>query len=634
MGFFGRKKDKEKEKEKKGGLFGWMKRKQADEPEREEQIVEPEPETDTDDVAAQMLAEREAARQAETEQWREEAEAEIAADQAEAAALAAKAAQDELLTEEEDSEADAEDEDDEEPIVVTFQPEEAESEAEEAEPETVKVESEAVAEPETVESELEEVAEPETVEPEPEAVAESETVESELEEVAEPETVETEPEEIAEPETVETEPEEVAEPETVEVEPEAVAEPETVEVEPEAVAEPETVETEPEEIAEPETVETEPEEVTELETVKVEPEEVAEPEAVEPEPETVETEPEEVAEPETEEVESEEFDETEPEASEPEEPQEPEKKKKKGFFEKIRDGLRKTKDSVIAKMQLVLNAFTKIDEDLFDQLEETMIMGDMGAETSIEICDQLRKRVKERGITDPKQIMGLIQEIIGEMLGEDQTLQLQTKPSVIMVIGVNGAGKTTTIGKLCHQLKEDGKKVIVAAADTFRAAAIDQLEVWTDRAGVELVKHAEGSDPAAVVYDAIEAAKARNCDVLICDTAGRLHNKKNLMQELAKINRIIENKAAGCDKEILLVLDATTGQNAVNQARLFKEVADITGIVLTKLDGTAKGGIIVSIKNELEIPVKLIGVGEKIDDLQPFHARDFVNALFETEERK
>ena len=580
MGFFGRKKDKEKEKEKKGGLFGWMKRKQADEPEREEQIVEPEPETDTDDVAAQMLAEREAARQAETEQWREEAEAEIAADQVEAAALAAKAAQDELLTEEEDSEAEnEEDEDEEEPIVVTFQPEEADSEAEETEPEEV-------AEPETVESELEEVAEPETVESKPE-------------EVIEPETVETELEEVAEPETVESELEEVAEPETVESEPEAVAESETVESKLEEVTEPETVESELEEVAEPETVEVESEAVAELET---------------------------------EEVESEEFEE--PEASEPEEPQEPEKKKKKGFFEKIRDGLRKTKDSVIAKMQLVLNAFTKIDEDLFDQLEETMIMGDMGAETSIEICDQLRKRVKERGITDPKQIMGLIQEIIGEMLGEDQTLQLQTKPSVIMVIGVNGAGKTTTIGKLCHQLKEDGKKVIVAAADTFRAAAIDQLEVWTDRAGVELVKHAEGSDPAAVVYDAIEAAKARNCDVLICDTAGRLHNKKNLMQELAKINRIIENKAAGCDKEILLVLDATTGQNAVNQARLFKEVADITGIVLTKLDGTAKGGIIVSIKNELEIPVKLIGVGEKIDDLQPFHARDFVNALFETEERK
>ena len=599
MGFFGRKKDKEKEKEKKGGLFGWMKRKQADEPEREEQIVEPEPETDTDDVAAQMLAEREAARQAETEQWREEAEAEIAADQVEAAALAAKAAQDELLTEEEDSEAENE-EDEEEPIVVTFQPEEADSEAEETEPEEV-------AEPETVETELEEITEPETVETELEEITEPEIVETELEEVTEPETVETEPEEVAEPETVETEPEEIAEPETEEVEPEEVAEPETEESESEEVAEPETMETEPEAVAEPEIVETEPETVAE--------------------PETVEVESEAVAELETEEVE-------EPEASEPEEPQEPEKKKKKGFFEKIRDGLRKTKDSVIAKMQLVLNAFTKIDEDLFDQLEETMIMGDMGAETSIEICDQLRKRVKERGITDPKQIMGLIQEIIGEMLGEDQTLQLQTKPSVIMVIGVNGAGKTTTIGKLCHQLKEDGKKVIVAAADTFRAAAIDQLEVWTDRAGVELVKHAEGSDPAAVVYDAIEAAKARNCDVLICDTAGRLHNKKNLMQELAKINRIIENKAAGCDKEILLVLDATTGQNAVNQARLFKEVADITGIVLTKLDGTAKGGIIVSIKNELEIPVKLIGVGEKIDDLQPFHARDFVNALFETEERK
>ena len=597
MGFFGRKKDKEKEKEKKGGLFGWMKRKQADEPEREEQIVEPEPETDTDDIAAQMLAEREAARQAETEQWREEAEAEIAADQAEAAALAAKAAQDELLTEAEDSEADAEDEedeDDEEPIAVTFQPEEAE-------PKTAEVEPEEVTEPKTVESEPEEIAEPETVESEPEEIAESETVEAEPEEIAEPETEEVKPEEIAEPETEEVKPEEIAEPETVEAKPEEIAEPETVETEPEEVAEPETVESEPEEVAEPETVETEPEEIAEPETVEPEPEEVAEPETVE---------------------------------TEPEEPQEPEKKKKKGFFGKIRDGLRKTKDSVIAKMQLVLNAFTKIDEDLFDQLEETMIMGDMGAETSIEICDQLRKRVKERGITDPKQIMGLIQEIIGEMLGEDQTLQLQTKPSVIMVIGVNGAGKTTTIGKLCHQLKEDGKKVIVAAADTFRAAAIDQLEVWTDRAGVELVKHAEGSDPAAVVYDAIEAAKARNCDVLICDTAGRLHNKKNLMQELAKINRIIENKAAGCDKEILLVLDATTGQNAVNQARLFKEVADITGIVLTKLDGTAKGGIIVSIKNELEIPVKLIGVGEKIDDLQPFHARDFVNALFETEERK
>ncbi len=333
--------------------------------------------------------------------------------------------------------------------------------------------------------------------------------------------------------------------------------------------------------------------------------------------------------------------ETEPEAEQEETAEEAEEelqeekpvKEKKGIFAKIREGLRKTKESMMGRIQSVLGSFTKIDEDLFDELEETMIMGDMGVETSETICNALRKRIKERGVTDPNEIMGMIQEIISEMLGEDQGLKLDTKPSVIMVIGVNGAGKTTTIGKLCHQLKAEGKKVIVAAADTFRAAAIDQLEVWTERSGVELVKHAEGSDPGAVVYDAIEAAKARGCDVLICDTAGRLHNKKNLMQELAKINRIISTRAEGCSVETLLVLDATTGQNAVNQARLFKETADISGIVLTKLDGTAKGGIIVSIKNELDIPVKLIGVGEKIDDLQPFHAEDFVNALFEREER-
>ena len=225
--------------------------------------------------------------------------------------------------------------------------------------------------------------------------------------------------------------------------------------------------------------------------------------------------------------------------------------------------------------------------------------------------------------------MELIQEIVAEMMGDDIELDLSSKPSVIMVIGVNGAGKTTTIGKMCHQFINDGKKVVVAAADTFRAAAIDQLQVWTDRAGADIVKHAEGSDPASVVFDAIAAAKARNCDVLICDTAGRLHNKKNLMDELAKMNRIIEREAPDSSKEVLLVLDATTGQNAVNQARLFKEVAPISGIVLTKLDGTAKGGIVISIKNELGIPVKLIGVGEKIDDLQPFNSRDFVRALFE-----
>lgn len=323
-----------------------------------------------------------------------------------------------------------------------------------------------------------------------------------------------------------------------------------------------------------------------------------------------------------------------PEEEMEEEPEAPaeEAPKKRGFFAKIRDGLRKTKDAMMSRMQQVLGGFTKIDDDLFDELEETMIMSDLGPETSVEICDQLRKRVKERGVTDPQAIMGMIQEIITEMLGEDQELEYPTKPTVIMVIGVNGAGKTTTIGKLCHQLKSEGKKVIVAAADTFRAAAIDQLEVWTNRAGVELVKHAEGSDPASVVYDAIDAAKARNCDVLICDTAGRLHNKKNLMQELAKINRILETRAEGCHREILLVLDATTGQSAVNQARLFREVADISGIVLTKLDGTAKGGIIVSIRNELGIPVKLVGVGEKIDDLQPFRGQDFVRALFEPTE--
>ncbi len=301
---------------------------------------------------------------------------------------------------------------------------------------------------------------------------------------------------------------------------------------------------------------------------------------------------------------------------------------KMGFFAKIRDGLRKTKDAMISRMQQVVGSFTKIDDDLFEELEETMITSDLGPETSVQICETLRKRVKERGVTDPNAIMGMIQEIITEMLGEDQTLEYPTKPTVIMVIGVNGAGKTTTIGKLCHQLKSEGKKVLVAAADTFRAAAIDQLEVWTQRAGVDIVKHTEGSDPASVVYDAIDAAKARGCDVLICDTAGRLHNKKNLMQELAKINRIIADRAEGCHKEILLVLDATTGQNAVNQARLFQEVADITGIVLTKLDGTAKGGIIVSIHNELNIPVKLVGVGEKINDLQPFCGEDFVRALF------
>ena len=302
-----------------------------------------------------------------------------------------------------------------------------------------------------------------------------------------------------------------------------------------------------------------------------------------------------------------------------------------GIFSKLFNGLKKTRDSVVSGWKKLLGSFTKIDEELFEQLEETMIMGDMGAQTAVEICDTLHDRVKERGITDPNEIMGLIQEIIAEMMGEDEGLDLSTKPSVILVIGVNGAGKTTTIGKLCHQLKAKGKRVLVAAADTFRAAAIDQLAVWTERSQTELVRHEEGSDPAAVVFDAIEAAKARGCDVVICDTAGRLHNKKNLMAELAKINRVIDREAGECARECLLVLDATTGQNAVNQARLFQEAAPLTGIVLTKLDGTAKGGIVISIRHELGIPVKLIGVGEGIDDLQPFESKSFVEALFDTD---
>lgn len=300
-----------------------------------------------------------------------------------------------------------------------------------------------------------------------------------------------------------------------------------------------------------------------------------------------------------------------------------------GLFEKLKKGLVKTKDSMIDKIEGVLSSFTKIDEELFEELEETLILCDIGVNTSVKICDELRNRVKEQGIKDPEKIKGMIKDIISEMLGEDKPLDLSTKPSVVLVIGVNGVGKTTTIGKLANQLKNDGKKVLVAAADTFRAAAIEQLEVWTDRAGVDIIKHSEGSDPAAVIYDAIAAAKARNVDVLLCDTAGRLHNKKNLMEELRKISRIINTQAQGSSLEVLLALDATTGQNAVNQAKQFKEVADITGIILTKLDGTAKGGIIISITDDLKIPVKVVTVGEKIDDIQPFSNQDFVNALFE-----
>lgn len=300
-----------------------------------------------------------------------------------------------------------------------------------------------------------------------------------------------------------------------------------------------------------------------------------------------------------------------------------------GFFEKLKAGLAKTKNSFLGGITKVLNKFTRIDEELFEELEETLIMCDIGAATSIKICDILRKRVKENGVKEPEKIMDMLKEVIEEMLGEPQRLDMSTTPSVILVIGVNGVGKTTTIGKLSYQLRNEGKKVIVAAADTFRAAAIDQLEVWTERAGVDIIKHKEGSDPAAVVFDALTAAKARKADVVICDTAGRLHNKKNLMDELRKISRIVHTQAEGCSLEVLLALDATTGQNAVNQAKQFNEVADITGIILTKLDGTAKGGIIISITDDLKVPVKLVTVGEKIEDIQPFDTHDFVNALFE-----
>ena len=300
-----------------------------------------------------------------------------------------------------------------------------------------------------------------------------------------------------------------------------------------------------------------------------------------------------------------------------------------GLFSKIKQGLQKTRDSISNGVNSILNSFTKIDEELFEELEETLVMSDVGVVTAEAICGQLRKKIKETGITDPSQIKGLMKEIIAEMLGEDEGLKLDTKPSVILVIGVNGVGKTTTIGKLASQLKANGKKVVLGAADTFRAAAIDQLGIWAERAGVSMVRSVEGTDPASVVFDTIASAKAKGADVIICDTAGRLHNKKNLMDELAKIYRVIGRELPDASVETLLVLDAATGQNAVNQAREFKNVADITGIVLTKLDGTAKGGIIISIRNELGIPVKFVGVGEGIDDLQPFNAAEFADGIFE-----
>lgn len=299
------------------------------------------------------------------------------------------------------------------------------------------------------------------------------------------------------------------------------------------------------------------------------------------------------------------------------------------FFDRLKEGLQKTRKGITEKIDQVLVSFGKIDEDLFDELEEALITSDIGVETSTRIIAGVRKKVKENRITNPAEVRDLLKQEVLEILSEsEEGLVSEPSPVVITVIGVNGVGKTTSIGKIANMLKKDGRKVLLAAGDTFRAAAIDQLEVWSRRVGVELIKQAEGSDPAAVVFDAVQAAKARKADVLICDTAGRLHTKKNLMEELKKVSRIIDREMPGTGRENLLVLDATTGQNAVSQAKTFSESAEVSGIVLTKLDGTAKGGIVIAIKSELNIPVKLIGVGESVDDLQPFNPKEFVDALF------
>ena len=308
--------------------------------------------------------------------------------------------------------------------------------------------------------------------------------------------------------------------------------------------------------------------------------------------------------------------------------------KKRGFFSRLVAGLTKTRENIVSGMDSIFSGFSAIDEDFYEELEETLIMGDLGIQTTMSVLEELKKAVKEQHIKDPAQCRQLLIDSIKKKmdLGEN-AYEFEHRKSVVLVIGVNGVGKTTSIGKLADQLKADGKRVILAAADTFRAAAIEQLSEWADRAGVDLIAQKEGSDPAAVVYDAISAARARNADVLICDTAGRLHNKKNLMEELKKINRIIDKEYPEAYRETLVVLDGTTGQNALVQARQFMEAAPITGIILTKLDGTAKGGIAVAIQSELGIPVKYVGVGEKIDDLQKFSSDDFVNALFQSDTR-
>lgn len=299
-----------------------------------------------------------------------------------------------------------------------------------------------------------------------------------------------------------------------------------------------------------------------------------------------------------------------------------------GFFDKLKNGLSKTKTSFNEKINNVFSTFRKVDEELLEELEEALIMSDVGMETSEKIISQLRDRVKKEKIEDSEDVKKALKEIIQEILDSvDSTLNLSTTPSIILVVGVNGVGKTTSIGKIANRLKQDGKKVVIAAADTFRAAAVEQLEIWANRAGCEMVKRKEGSDPASVVYDAIKITKERNADVLICDTAGRLHNKKYLMDELIKIKKIIDRELPNSSQEVLMVLDATTGQNAIMQVKAFKETVDINGLILTKLDGTAKGGAVIGIVSENQMPVKFIGVGEQIDDMEKFNSTDFVNAL-------
>lgn len=302
-----------------------------------------------------------------------------------------------------------------------------------------------------------------------------------------------------------------------------------------------------------------------------------------------------------------------------------------GIFRKINQGLKKTRESMSGAIDSMLYGKQEVDDEFFDDLEEILVMGDTGVNTASEIVEKLKERVRKNNQRTPEKVKNAIKEIVAEMLEGGEEMNLLTMPSIILVIGVNGVGKTTTIGKLAALYKSEGKKVILGAADTFRAAAIEQLQEWADRAGVDMIKHREGADPAAVIFDTISAGKARNADIIICDTAGRLHNKKNLMEELAKIYRVIDRELPYSDREVLLVLDATTGQNAVNQAREFMNVAEITGIILTKLDGTARGGVVLNIKNDLKVPVKFVGVGERIDDLQPFSSKAFAEGLFDVE---